>query len=59
MAKYSDNSKDEMLYIVLKDEFDDEGDKMTLFSHVRKNDTWIIDSGCLHHMSRYKKNLST
>ena len=24
---------------------------MTLISHVRKNDTWIIDSGCSHHMT--------
>ena len=44
MAKYSDNSEDEMVYIVVKDESDD-GDEMTLISHVRKNDTCIIDSG--------------
>ena len=25
--------------------------KMELISHVRKNDTWIIDSGCSHHMT--------
>ena len=34
-----------MVYIDVKDEFDDEEDKMALISHVRKNDTWIIDSG--------------
>ena len=39
MAKYFDNSEDEMVYIVVKDESNDEGDKMTLISHVRKNDT--------------------
>ena len=51
MAKDSDSSKDdEMVYIVVKDESDDERDKMKLISHVRKNDTWIIDSGCPHHM---------
>ena len=25
---------------------------MALISHVSKNDTWIIDSGCSHHMTR-------
>ena len=24
---------------------------MTLISHVSKNDTWIIDSGCSHRMT--------
>ena len=42
---------DEMVYIVVKDESDDEEDKMELISHVRKNDTWLIDSGCSHHMT--------
>ena len=55
MAKDSkdfDNSEDEIVYIAVKYESnnDEEEDKMTLISHVRKNDTWIIDSGCLHHM---------
>ena len=57
MAKDSDNSKDEIVYIVVKDESDDEGDKMALISHVRKNDTWIIDSGCSHHMTRDKTKI--
>ena len=52
MAKYSDNSEDEMVYIAVKDEYDNERDKMALISHVRKNDTWIIDSGFSHHMTR-------
>ena len=52
MAKDLDNSEDvEMVYIVVKDKSNDEGDKMELISHVRKNDTWIIDSGCSHHMT--------
>ena len=55
MAKDSNNSEDEMVYIIVKDESDDEGDKMTLISHVSKNDTWIIDSGYLHHMTGNKK----
>ena len=57
MAKDSkdlDSSGDEIVYIVVKNEFDsdEEEDKMALISHVRKNDTWIIDSGCSHHMTR-------
>ena len=51
MAKDSDNSEDETVYITMKDEPNDEGDKMALISHVSKNDTWIIDSGCSHHMT--------
>ena len=44
MAKDSDNSEDEMVYIIVKDESNYEGDKITLISHVIKNDTQIIDS---------------
>ena len=51
MAKDSNNSEDEMVYISIKDEYDDEEDKMALVSHVSKNDTWIIDSGCSYHMT--------
>ena len=47
-----------MVYIVVKDESNDEGDKMALISHVSRNDTWIIDSGYSHHMTRDKKNLN-
>ena len=43
-----------MLYVVVKDESDDERDKMVLISHVSKNDTWIIDSGFSHHITRAK-----
>ena len=39
MSKDFDNNEKEMVYIVVKDEFDDEGDKMALISHVSKNDT--------------------
>ena len=55
MAKDSDNNEDEMVYIHVKDESDDEGDEMELISHVRKNHTWIIDSGFSHHMIGEKK----
>ena len=51
MTKDSDNSEDEIVYIALKDESDDEEDKVALVSHVSRNDTWIIDSGCSHHMN--------
>ena len=55
MAKHLDSSKDdEMVCIVVKDEFADKGDKMTLISHVSKNGTWIIDSSCYHHMNSDK-----
>ena len=40
--------------IIVKDESDNEEDKMVLISHVSKNDTWIIDSGCSHHMTSDK-----
>ena len=51
MAKDSGSSdEDEMVYIAIKDELDDENDKMTLIFHIRKNYIWIIDSGCSHHM---------
>ena len=40
MDKDSDNSEDEIVYIVVKDDSNsDEEDKMTLISHVSKNDT--------------------
>ena len=51
MAKNSNKSEDEIVYIAIKDELDDEEDKMELISHVNKNDTWIIDSGCSHHIT--------
>ena len=36
MAKDFDDSEDEMVYIIVRDESDDEEDKMALISHVRK-----------------------
>ena len=51
MAKDFDSSdNDEMVYISIKHELDDEDDKMTLIYHVNKKNTWIIDNGCSHHM---------
>ena len=44
-----------MIYNAVKDESDDEdNEKMALISHVSKNDTWIIDSGCSHHLTSDK-----
>ena len=44
-----------MVYITTKDESNnEENEKMALISHVRKNDTWTIDSGCSHHMTSDK-----
>ena len=42
MAKDFDNSEDEIVYIVVKDELDDEGDKMALISHVSKNELLVV-----------------
>ena len=45
-SKYSDSSEDEIVYIVVKDESDndEEEDEMALISHVRKTDTWMFTS---------------
>ena len=57
MAKDSNDSndeeEDEIVYIAVKYESDND-EEMTLISHMRKNDTWIIDSGCSHHMTGNK-----
>ena len=54
MTKDFDDSEDEMVYIPVNNESDDEEDKMELISHVRKNDSWIIENGYSHHMTRDK-----
>ena len=54
MAKDFDNNEDEIVYIVVKDESNEDEDNMALISHVSKNDTWIIDSGCSYHINRDK-----
>ena len=36
---FDNSDDDDMVYIVVKDESDDENDKMTLISYVRKNYT--------------------
>ena len=46
--KFDDND-DEVVYVAMKDQFDEE-DPITLVTCMNKNDRWIIDSGCSHHM---------
>ena len=55
MAKnFGSSEEDEMVYIIVKDESNDENVKMALISHVSKNDTWIIDSSSTHHITSDK-----
>ena len=43
MAKDFDSSnEDEMIYIAIKDESDDENDNMDLISHISKNDITMM-----------------
>ena len=42
----------------MKDEFD-EDEATALMTCVNKNDKWIIDSGCSHHMTRDKSMFIT
>ena len=53
-----DEHDDELVYIAIKDE-DDEDEGTTLVTCVNKNDRWIIDSGCSHHMIRDKSKFFT
>ena len=42
----------EVVYVAMKDDFDE--DTTALISYVNKDDKWIIDSGCSHHMTSDK-----
>ena len=42
----------------MEDDFDDDN-ATALISHVNKNDKWIIDSGCSHHMTSDRSKFST
>ena len=53
-----EEKSDEVVYVAMKDESNE--DKATaLVTCVNKNDRWIIDSGCLHHMTRDKSKFIT
>ena len=53
-----DDHDDEVLYVAMKDE-SDEDEATTLVSCVNKNDRWIINNGCSHHMTRDKSKFIT
>ena len=42
-----------MVYVAFKKDSNGERyeSETSLISHVSKNDSWIIDSGCSHHMT--------
>ena len=44
----------EVVYVAIND--DSNEDTTTLISYVNKDDKWIIDSGCSHHMTSDKSN---
>ena len=46
----SNENDDEVVYVAIKDELDKD-EAMTLVTSINKNDKWIIDSGCSHHMT--------
>ena len=54
----SDENDDEVVYVAIKDE-SDEVEETALVTCVNRNDKWIIDSGCSHHMTRYKSKFIT
>ena len=54
----SNKNDDEVVYVAMKNEFD-EDEATALMTCVNKNDRWIIDSGCSHHMNGDKSKFIT
>lgn len=52
------SNKEEVLYVIIKDD-SNEDDATALVSCVNKNDRWVIDSICSHHMTRDKSKFET
>ena len=53
-----DENDDEVVYIAMKDKLD-EDETTTLVTYVNKNEKWIIDSKCSHHMMGDKSKFFT
>ena len=54
----SDEHDDEVVYVAMKEKFA-EDEATTLVTCVNKNDRWIIDSECSHHMNGEKSKFIT
>ena len=46
-----------VVYVAMKDDCDE--DIIALISYMNKDDKWIIDSGCSHHMNGDKNKFKT
>ena len=57
-TKENSHDDDEVVYVAMKDEFD-EDEEIALMTCVNKNDKWIINIGCSHHMTRDKSKFIT
>ena len=53
-----DEHDNEVVYVAIKEEFD-EDEATALVTYVNKNDIWIINSGCSHHMIGDKSKFIT
>ena len=47
----------EVVHVAMKDDYDE--DNIALISYVNKDDKWIIDSECSHHMTDDKSKFKT
>ena len=54
----SDENDDEVVYVSMKDD-SNEDEATTLITYANRNDKWIVDSGCSHHMTRDKSKFVT